>query len=828
MANANLVLATLLACGVGSACESAANEAAAESTPRVPNAESKAPPEIVAASDEWPLPNRSYGGARATTASSISSQNVATLREAWSFDLPIGGAYGAGSSCALVLDGVVYFVDNQNNVFALDGKTGAVRWEQRYDASAALPNGLAIGWGKLFVTSSDQSFVALDLKTGRELWKAPIEVPRYGGIGIAPVAYDGLVYLSTVPVNSGSQYLGGVNGTLYALDQESGAVEWSFRTVQDEGLWGNPTVNSGGGAWYPPTIDVDRDVMYWGVGNPGPYPGTPEFPAGQSRPGDNLYTNSVLALGAADGQLHWYHQEKPHDLFDLDFQNPPLVVNTTIAGNPRSLVIGSGKTGTVVALDAEQAGKVVWRAAVGRHENDELQAIPSEGALVYPGVIGGVETPLAFADDTIYAAVVNWGAMFSPEAFGQLKDFGNGEIVALSAADGGVRWKTDLPAPAFGSVTVVNDLVFTSTLIGQVYALNRVDGSIVWMHQAPLGINAPITVSGDQLLFAAGIGMGVPKLVALGLESGGSPVPDASVNAGDVPSEPVLVREEKLSDTGLYTDIATRTLADGVRMFAPKGTLWADGAEKQRWVYLPPGTQIDSSDMDGWVFPVGTKLWKEFSIDGTRIETRLLEKTSAERWRMIAFLWDEDEHDARAAPRGVRNARGMRHDVPNQQYCRRCHEGASDVAIGFSAVQLAEVTGLDTAMLAGSGLLTKPPSAPLRVPGDEVARSALYYLHANCSSCHNPRTFISNATSVDFSLPVASLSAVETTSAYRTAERDLRRSGGLDQSEISSRMSARGVQGQMPPIASSRIDEQGVRSVRAWLSTIPVAPGEAE
>jgi glucose dehydrogenase len=251
------------------------------------------PPEVVAAAKEWPNTNRDYAGTRATFDSKIKASNVSTLTQAWAFDLPGGGTFGAATAAPIVLNGVVYYVDMQSNVFAIDATTGKQKWAKMYQAAASGPNGLAVGWGKVFVPSSDHEFVALDINTGNELWKAPIVVPKNGGIGIAPVAYDELVYLSTEPVSTTSSYLGGVNGTFYALDQATGAVVWSFATVEDSSLWGHSDINSGGGAWYPPTIDVERDVMYWGVGNPAPYPGTEQFPSGSIRPGNNLYTSSV-------------------------------------------------------------------------------------------------------------------------------------------------------------------------------------------------------------------------------------------------------------------------------------------------------------------------------------------------------------------------------------------------------------------------------------------------------------------------------------------------------------------------------------------------------
>ncbi|HVZ36453.1 MAG TPA: PQQ-binding-like beta-propeller repeat protein, partial [Polyangiaceae bacterium] len=362
----------------------------------------------------------------------------------------------------------------------------------------------------------DKTFVALDLKTGRELWKAPLDVPTNAGIGIAPIAYDGLVYLSTAPVNSSSEYAGGVIGTLYALDQATGAIVWSFATVKDANLWGNPAINSGGGAWYPPTIDELRSVMYWGIGNPAPYPGTSDFPLGSSRPGPNLYTDSVVSLSLTRGDLHWYYQERPHDLFDLDFQNPPIPLTIRAHGRERSLVIGSGKTGTVVALDPDRGGKVVWRTSVGKHQNDTLDNFSDAGVEVYPGALGGLDTPLAYADGTLYAPVVDWASTYLPTQAEGLEQTATGELVAIAASDGSVRWKVDLTAPPFASVTVVNDVLFTATLDGVVHAFDRADGSELWHYQAPSSINAPITVVGDRVLIPAGLGA-APVLIALQL-----------------------------------------------------------------------------------------------------------------------------------------------------------------------------------------------------------------------------------------------------------------------------------------------------------------------
>ena len=147
-------------------------------------------------------------------------------------------------------------------------------------------------------------------------------------------------------------------------------------------------------------------MTYWGTGDPSPFPGTKDFPNGSSRPGPNLYTNSMLALDHNTGELAWYNQVKPHDLFDLDFQAPPIIADLEIEGEERPVVIGSGKLGRVIAFDRRN-GDILWDTPVGDHQNDELQEIPlGETVEVLPGFLGGVETPMAFADGVVYVPAI--------------------------------------------------------------------------------------------------------------------------------------------------------------------------------------------------------------------------------------------------------------------------------------------------------------------------------------------------------------------------------------------------------------------------------------
>jgi glucose dehydrogenase len=472
------------------------------------------PAEVATFQDDWPLPNRDYDNTRATFTASINAKNVAGLKEAWRLSLtPASSPFGTMTSNPLILGDAVYLQDMSSHVYCLDRETGAVRWKFTHGEPSVGPNGVAVGWGRVFANSGDTGVMAVDASDGRELWRWKPALTSSEGIDIQPTAYDGSVFVSTVPASLRGGYLGGSRGIIHALDPITGKSQWSFDTVDSEDIWGSSADNSGGGAWYPPLIDPARKRTYWGTGNPGPCPGLPDAPSGVGRPGPNLYTSSLVALDADSGKLAWYHQEQPHDLYDWDFQGSPMRVGET-ADHPE-LIVGSGKTGTVVALDAD-SGKLVWRSEVGRHENDHLTELPvSESIMIYPGALGGVLTPTAYADDTLYVPIVDMGFAFTGSSFDPDVLTASGALVALDVATGAQRWSAPLPAPSYGAATVVNDLVFTSDANGRVYAFARADGHEVWHFDAGGGINAPLAAAGDLLLVS--VGLDNPAVIALRL-----------------------------------------------------------------------------------------------------------------------------------------------------------------------------------------------------------------------------------------------------------------------------------------------------------------------
>lgn len=471
------------------------------------------PPEALAYAADWPLPGRDHANSRSATDSPITTETVSRLTEVWRAPLDGFGTIGNAATTPLILGDRVLVQDLSSNVRSFDRDTGEMVWETRVDVPQVGPNGVAVGWGRVYATKGMKEIMALDLATGEEVWSVALVGTPTSGIDIQPQVAAGLVLVSTVPISLEGQYTGGDRGVLHALDAETGAVVWRFDTVEGDDLWGDPEVNSGGGAWYPPAVDADAGVVYWGIANPAPFAGTPKAPNGSSRPGPNLYTDSVVALDLRTGELRWYRQIFEHDLFDRDHVLTMLV--TTDEG---TLLVSAGKGGVVVGHDLA-TGEERWRTPVGIHRNDEL--IELEGPTeIWPGTFGGVITPPAHAEGTVYVATLNAPTVLSPDEptyIGSELGEAPGEVVAIDAADGTVRWATEVDGDPLGGTTVVGDLVFTATFQGTLYALDRASGEIVWEHEAPGDLNGWPAVADDLIVWPIGLA-DPPSLLALRLD----------------------------------------------------------------------------------------------------------------------------------------------------------------------------------------------------------------------------------------------------------------------------------------------------------------------
>jgi outer membrane protein assembly factor BamB len=461
------------------------------------------PPEVAASLHEWPLPGRDYNNSRYTQDSPITAANVTTLKEAWRVELSgLVIAYGMCSTVPIIAGGTVYIEDTYSSVRAIDLASGRVKWTVSDNTLNPGPNGVALGWGKVFGLRGSDSVVAYDATTGKELWVKRVVDTMTAGIDIQPTVFGDQVLVSTVPISTNGIYTGGDRGILKALDQQTGEERWRFDTIQTANdLWGNSSVNSGGGSWYPPSIDIDTGRVFWAVANPAPFPGTPDFPNGSSRMGDNLYTDSTVVLDVRTGAYQWHHQKIQHDLFDRDLLHTML---TEVAGVP--IVVSTGKEGRVWA-NRRDNGEVLWGPVeVGMHINDQLTELTA-ATRVLPGSFGGVLTPPALAEGVVYVAMLNAPTMYSANQtayFGSEVGSINGDLVAIDATTGKVLWDTTIDGDPTGGVTVVNDLVITATFQGNVIAHQRETGKEVWRWKAPGGINSWMSVSGDTLVIPVG------------------------------------------------------------------------------------------------------------------------------------------------------------------------------------------------------------------------------------------------------------------------------------------------------------------------------------
>jgi outer membrane protein assembly factor BamB len=461
-------------------------------------------------SSTWTLPHGDLAGTRAAVGSSIDAGNVSRLTARWRFPLTgVPGYAGIFASTPVADEATVYAIDLESNVFALDRSDGALRWAHRYAVGNSGPNGLAVDGRRVYGVTDTAAF-ALSKESGKELWHRRLTSATEQFVEIAPVPWQDMVFVSTVGFPPGGR------GAIYGLDATTGAVRWKFDTIAQP--WLHPDEAGGGGLWYPVSVDA-QGRLYGGNSNPAPWGGSPARPNGAAFPGPALYTDSLIVLDAETGELLWHDQVTPHDVRDYDFEATPVLA--TVDGT--DLVLGAGKAGRVIAWDRETRRRL-WETEVGLHVND-VGPLPARRATVCPGLLGGVETPMAYAGGTLFVPVVDlcgWGSATGRQEVTTLEPAsGKGRLVAIDALSGRVRWERVLPSPSFGCATVSNDLVFTSTFDGTVYAFAVDDGRQAWRTRMRAGVNACPAIVGEMLLVGAGIrqpGGSTPELVAFGLD----------------------------------------------------------------------------------------------------------------------------------------------------------------------------------------------------------------------------------------------------------------------------------------------------------------------
>ena len=396
----------------------------------------------------------------------------------WTFAFKGASVFGIFASTPIVLNGTVYLQDLNSNVYALDRSTGKLKWKHAFNEPSEGPNGVSYGYGHIYGATATRAF-ALDPETGSVLWTRKLVRNKNEGIDMTPQLYDNTVLVSTVPGNTKRFYSGHGDGIVWALDPATGKPKWKFNTLATGAkLWGHPERQQRRRPLVPTRRGQPGARLHL-CRQPGAALRHQEFPNGSSRHGPNRYTNSLVVLDGQTGKLLWFRQVLPHDVRDYDLNIPAILATVPIDGEPTEVAMVAGKMGKVYAYRAAD-GKHLWTRSVGKHKND-IGRLPRKFAEIFPGDLGGVETPMAFADDRLFVPWLDLGtrarASGLPSGSAGALDLtkGRGGFTAVDPARGSVLWRRKLSSPNFGGATVANDVVFTSDYAGTTYAFDTAD-----------------------------------------------------------------------------------------------------------------------------------------------------------------------------------------------------------------------------------------------------------------------------------------------------------------------------------------------------------------
>jgi len=506
---------------------------------------------------DWVTNGGNLTNQRYSTLKQIDTNNVKQLKGAWMTRLKgsgFGGKYSAEAT-PLVRDGIMYMVTGNDDVFALNAKTGEILWERWSGIDQKISTvccgwdnrGLAMGEGLLFLGQLDANIAALDIKTGKEAWKTPIEDWRNGyGITSAPLYYDGIVYSGI----TGGEF--GVRGRLTALDAKTGKILWRWYTLPGAGEVGSDSWPAGtdhamrGGAtiWNTPALDPDLGLIYFATGNCGPdYDGA-------MREGDNLFCVSIVALKAKTGEYAWHFQEVHHDIWDYDATSPVVLFDTVINGQPRKAIAEAGKTGWVYILDRTNGKPLIGIEerpvpqeprqktaktqpypigdAIVPHCAEPLPGFEKAGCIFEPfweepvviqpsGGGGTVWAPVPYSPETGYLYVPGTIRTSSFTRYGDTYKHGlryvgspwSGTFTAIDGKTNKIAWQHKTPyrmGSGGGSAATAGGLLFRGDPDGNFLAIDAKTGEELWRFQTGFGADAPAIlyeVDGDEYVAIA-------------------------------------------------------------------------------------------------------------------------------------------------------------------------------------------------------------------------------------------------------------------------------------------------------------------------------------
>ncbi|MEA2997497.1 MAG: hypothetical protein QOG74_3046 [Alphaproteobacteria bacterium] len=472
--------------------------------------------------------NGDYTQKRFSPNTQITPANVGKLRVAWIFQTDVKESM---ETSPIIVNGVMYVTTSFSHVYALNAQTGEELWHYKHSLGPITtyccgPNnrGVAVYEDKVYLATLDAKLVALDAKTGNKVWQSDVGDPELGySETMAPTAVKGKILIGT----NGGEY--GIRGFVKAYDAKDGKLLWTFYTIPENsvGVWatkdatgrdmhrniqaekdqlaktGDPYKTLGGGVWQNPAVDLATNRIYFVVGNP-----SPDLD-GSLRPGDNLYTNSLVSLDLDSGKYVCHLQYIAHDVWDLDAVSPPILVDVRDkSGKVIPGVIHGGKTGHVYVHDRKDCSLIRFSDAMVPQEN--MWVLPTaEGARMLPGANGGVEwSPMTVNPQLGLTYAINlhqpmtYQVQSSPYPGGKLwlggafkaipgeEQWGN--ITAVDYNTGKIKWQVKTPQPMIGGIlATASGLVFTGEGNGRFRAYDAKDGKVLWTFNAGAGVNAP-------------------------------------------------------------------------------------------------------------------------------------------------------------------------------------------------------------------------------------------------------------------------------------------------------------------------------------------------
>jgi alcohol dehydrogenase (cytochrome c) len=470
----------------------------------------------------------------------INVSNVSKLRPAWMFQTEVKESL---ETTPIVVNGIMYVTTAFDHVYALDARTGEQIWHYKHAMGPITtyccgPNnrGVAVYGDHVYLGTLDAKLVALDAKTGKKIWEQQVGDPELGySETMAPTAVNGKILIGT----NGGEY--GIRGFVKAYDAKDGKLLWTFNTIPEDsvGVWatkdatgrdmlrniaaekeafaknGDPYKTLGGGVWQNPAVDLDTKRIYFLVGNP-----SPDLDGGL-RPGDNLYTDSLVSVDLETGKYACHFQYIAHDVWDLDAVSPAILTQVkNDKGETVKAILHAGKTGHVYVNDAKDCSLIRFSEAMVPQEN--MWVLPTkEGARMLPGANGGVEwSPMAIDPNLGLTYAINlhqpmtYHVESTPYPSGKLwlggafkvipseEQWGN--VTAVDYNTGKIRWQVKTPQPMIGGIiATAGGIAFTGEGNGYFKAYDSETGAVLWKFQAGAGVNAPpasYTVDGKQYI----------------------------------------------------------------------------------------------------------------------------------------------------------------------------------------------------------------------------------------------------------------------------------------------------------------------------------------